>query len=292
MANSLTAHRVGKGIACIVAAVFLFSIADATAKWLGGRDYAAVQIAFFRYLFGLLPVAVLVWAKGPKALRTRHPWVHLLRACLLFTALVSLFTGLRWLPLAEAIAVAFTAPLFVTALAGPLLGESVGIRRWCAVGTGFFGAMVMLQPGTAAFKTEALYVVASALCFALAMLLTRRMSRSETSIAMLTYTTLGAGLASLPFLPFVWTQPAIDDMWLFLMIGIIGGLAAYLIITAYGQAPAAVIAPFDYSALIWAALWGWVIWQEQPSPPVWVGAAIIAAAGLYITHREAVMRKR
>ena len=207
-------------------------------------------------------------------------------------ALLSFFAGLRSLPLAEAIAVAFTAPLFVAVLSGPVLGEKVGPRRWGAVVVGFLGALVMVRPGTAAFRPEALFVIVAALAFACAMLWTRRMSRTETNAAMLTYSNVGAGLASLPFLTLVWRPPAGDDLWLFLLIGIVGGVASYLMIVAYRHAPAALVAPFEYTALIWGALFGWILWREQPDAPVWIGAAIVALASLYITHREAMAAPR
>ncbi len=152
---------------------------------------------------------------------------------------------------------------------------------------GFLGALIMVRPGTAAFRVEAFWILASALCFALAMLLTRRMARSETTVAMLVYSTLGAGLAGLPLMPFVWQTPAGGDIWLFVFVGLVGGTAAYFVIVAYRHAPAALVAPFEYTALIWAAILGWILWREAPEPLVWTGAAIIMLSGLYITRREA-----
>jgi drug/metabolite transporter (DMT)-like permease len=284
--------RVGLGIASITTAVFLFTIADATAKWLG-QDYAPAQIVFLRYLFGILPAVLIVWRSGGiEVLRTRRPFAHGLRAMLIFGALFSFFTGLSHLPLAEAVAIAFTAPLFVTALSFPVLGERVGPRRWAAVIVGFLGALVMVRPGSEAFRVEALFILTSALFFALGMLLTRRMAPTETSAAMLTYTTLGAGLVCLPLMPFVWRPPADGDVWLFLLIALVGSSAAYLVITAYRHAPAAVVAPFDYTGLIWAALFGWVLWQEAPEPVVWLGAAIVALSGAYVAHRETASSRK
>lgn len=279
--------KVGVGIASILVAVFFFAIADAIAKWLG-QDYEAAQIVFLRYLFGLIPVAAIVWfgGGGLAALRTRRPLAHGLRALLIFCALLSFFTGLRALPLAEAIAMAFTAPLWVTALSVPILGETVGPRRWAAVTVGFIGALIIIRPGTDAFRFEALYILVSALSFALAMLLTRRIAPTETNVAILAYTTLGAALASAPIMPFVWQSPA-ADLPLFLLIGLVGGTAAYFVIAAYRHAPAAVVAPFDYTALIWGSILGWIIWREQPEPLVWAGAIVIALSGVYITRREA-----
>ena len=292
--SAVAGHRdqsIGRGIACIIAAIFLLSICDAMAKWLGHAGYQAFQIVFFRYLFGLLPVAVFVWRSGPGSLRSRRPIAHALRACLMFGALASFFAGLRVLPLAEAVAVTFTAPLFVTALSGPLLREPVGPRRWAAVLVGFVGALVVLRPGTEAFRPESLLALCAALCFALAMIMTRWMARSETNVAVLAYSTLGAGIACLPFLSFVWRPVEAAHLWIFLALGILGGIGANFMISAYRQAPAAVIAPFDYTALIWTALLGWFLFQDKPDALVWLGAAIIVASGLYIMQRESAMRR-
>ncbi len=292
VASTDAGDRVGFAILSSVSAVFCFSMVDALAKWLG-QDYAAMQILFFRYVFGLLPVAVFVWRSGGlSALRTRRPGAHALRAGLLFVALLLFFEALQSLPLAEAIAVAFTAPLLVTALAGPVLGETVGARRWAAVIVGFIGALIMVRPGTAAFHPEALLVVGSAFSFSLLVLLTRRMTRTESAVSLLTYSTIFAGALSVPFLAQVWRPPAGEDLGLFVLIGIVGSVAAYLVILAYRHAPVSVLAPFDYTGLIWGALLGWLIWREQPDPPVWIGAAIVALAGLYVTRREAKQGRR
>ena len=270
----------------MVAAVFLFAIVDATAKWLG-QSYAPVQIVFFQHFFGLIPVAVLVWRSGGfAALRTRRSFAHALRGGLLFASMLLFYTALRGLPLAEAIAVTFTLPLYITALSGPLLGEAVGVRRWAAVIIGFLGALIMVRPGTEAFRPETLLVLTAAFIAALAMLLTRRLTRTETDVALVTHTTLIAGLASVPFASLAWQAPCAGDLGLFVLVGIAGGSAAYLMVVAYRNAPAAVVAPFDYSSLIWAPVFGWILWRESPEPAVWIGGAIVVAAGVYITLRE------
>ena len=278
--------RIGLGIGTIVAAVFLFAMVDAAAKWLG-QTYAPVQIIFFRHFFGLIPIAVFVWRSGGlAALRTRRLPAHALRGGLFFVSALLFFTALRDLPLAETIAVTFTAPLFITALSGPLLGEAVGVRRWGAVVIGFVGTLIMMRPGTEAFRPEALLVLGSSFLFALAILLTRRLTRTESNVAVVTYTTVIAGLASLPFMILTWQAPDSGDLGLFALAGIGGGSGAYLLVIAYRNAPVAVVAPFDYTKLIWASIFGWLLWRESPEPAVWIGAAIVAAAGVYITRRE------
>jgi drug/metabolite transporter (DMT)-like permease len=288
----VAADRVGLGIGSYLAAVFLFAIVDAATKWLG-QTFEPVQIVFLRQLFALIPIAVFVWRSGGlAALRTQRPFAHLLRGSLMFGTMLLFLMALRGLPLAEAVAVAFTAPLFITALSGPLLGESVGLRRWAAVIIGFVGALIMVRPGTEAFRPEALWALASALIFALAMLLTRRLTRTETSVAVVTHTTLIGCLVSLPFAIFVWQAPSPGDLGLFALVGLGGGSAAYLLVIGYRNAPAAVVAPFYYSSLIWVSVLGWLLWRDVPEPAVWIGAAIVAAAGIYITRREMALGRR
>jgi len=279
-------ERRGRGIVAIFFAVFLFAMTDVIAKWYGDLGFPPNEIVFFRYAFAVFPVAYLVWRSGIASLRTRHPYAHALRACLIVSALGLFFSAISLMPLAEAVAVAFVAPLFVTSLSVPLLGEYVGIRRWAAVVLGFVGALVVLQPGTNAFKPEALLVVGSALFFSLAMILTRKMTRTETTVSLFSYTTTGAALISAPFLGFAWQTPTMDHLLGFAALGIIGSAAALLVIVAYKNAPASVVAPFEYTALIWASIVGWVIWNEQPSIAVWIGASIIVLSSLYVAKRE------
>ena len=291
MASTAAGHgadRVGLGIASIIAAIFFFSMMDGVAKWLG-QSYTPIQIAFFRNLFGLLPVALIIWQGGGLgALRTRHPWAHVLRAVLIWLALVTFFAGISIMPLAEAVAIAFAAPLFVTALSQPIAGEPVGPRRWAAVLVGFLGVLIIVRPGAATFRPEALLVLLSALCFAVAMLVTRRMVRSETNAALLFYTTIGGLLANGVLLPLFWSAPPAGDLGLFVLLGLIGGVGSFLMVVAYRHAPAAVIAPFDYSALLWSTLIGWLVWRDVPETAVWLGAAVVVASGLYIIQREAI----
>jgi drug/metabolite transporter (DMT)-like permease len=285
-------NSVARGIMAIVAGVFLFSIADGFGKWFGMAGYHTTQIVFFRYLFGLLPVGIVVWHAGIGALMTRRPLAHIARGIMMFTALSLFFRGLRDVPLAEGIAVAFSAPLFVTAMSAPVLGEKVGPQRWAAVLIGFFGMLVMLRPGSAAFRVDALFIIASAFVFASVMLFTRRLSRTETNASMYAFSTITAGLCTVPFLTFTWVTPQGPHLWMFVLLGIVGGTASFFMIIAYRNAPAAVNAPFDYTALVWSTLWGWLIWHETPDVMVWFGAVIVVAAGLFITYRETSTERR
>lgn len=280
---------VTKGIGAMAIAVALFAVTDACAKWLGGAGFHPTQIVFLRYVFGLMPVAIALWLARGQGLRTSRPGAHLLRGFLMCMALLQFFWGLKFIPLAEAIAVAFTAPLFITALSVPVLKETVGPHRWAAVAIGFIGMLVILRPGSEAFQAEAFLIVGSALTFSFAVLYTRLLTATETNTAMFTYTTVVSLLAMAPFAVTTWEAPAAFDVGLFALIGLLGGAAHFLVIVAYRHAPASVNAPFEYTALIWGTLLGWVIWQEAPDAPVWIGAAVIIFAGLYITYRETVL---
>jgi len=286
-----TQDRVGLGIAAILIGMFTVSIMDALAKWLG-ESYPIAELVFFRSLFALLPVFFILWQQrsGFAALKPRWRLGHFLRAVLSLGALFTFFTGLRYLPLAEAISIAFAAPLFVTALSVPILGERVGPRRWAAVVIGFLGVLVMTRPGAETFRPEALYILAAALCYALSMLVTRRLARSDSTPAiMLSGICVALAVSSLA-LPFDWRTPVGADIWLFVLLGLVGGTGMYFMTQAYRYAPAAVIAPFDYTALLWATLFGWLVWHELPDTNVWFGAAIVIASGLYIVYRETRVR--
>ena len=283
--------RAGLGIACVLAGLFGMSVMDACAKLLG-EGYAISQVILARNGVGALVVFafVLIGGQGFHRLRAQHPGLLALRTVFSLIAGFLFFTALRYLPLADAFAIAFTGPLFITALSVPLLGEQVGIRRWAAVIVGFIGVLVVIQPGTSSFRPEALLPLGAALAYALTMLVSRKMTRDMNTASIMFWSSLGAALVALTLMPTQWQTPTSADLGLFLFMGLIGTLGMTLITQAYRFAPAAVIAPFDYSALLWAILLGWLIWNDIPGPNVWLGAGILIASGLYILHRET--RKR
>ncbi len=274
------------GIASLLVATVLFAVTDAIAKWLGGEGIHAAQIVFHRYSFGLIPVIVAIAVVRGRGLRTRRPIAHIVRGLLMCSTLLLFFWGLRYVPLAEAIAVAFTAPLFITVLSIPMLGEKVGPHRWAAVGVGFLGMLVILRPGFAAFQPEMLFIVASAVMFAIAVLYTRRITATETNAAIFTYTTMIAAIAMSPFAAMTWHPPTEFELALLFVIGMIGGAAHFLVIVAYRHTAAAVNATLEYFALLWAIVIGWYVWSEVPDLWVLAGALVVAAAGVYITRRE------
>ncbi|MBK5925907.1 DMT family transporter [Rhodobaculum claviforme] len=279
--------NISRGILTICAGVAFLVCNDAIAKILTDR-YDPVQIIFLRNLIAVPMIVALVLAlRGSHALRTRHLWVHALRGGLMLLGAYLYFTSLRFLPLAEATALIFSAPIFITALSVPLLGETVGWRRWGAVLLGFIGVLVIVQPGAEGFQPAALLPVAAAALYALFMVSARWIGPSEGIWTMMLFVVLFPMLYAAPFALWVWTPVRAEDLGLFAAIAVLGSLGITLIGQAFRMAPAAVVAPFDYTALIWAVALGWLIWGDVLAVSTGVGALIIVASGIIIVLREA-----
>jgi drug/metabolite transporter (DMT)-like permease len=274
------------GIAMILGSVALLSIMNVLVKVLT-EDYPVNQVAFFRSAFALIPALIAVGLQhGWSDLRTAHPVGHVVRSLVGLSSMVLIFWSFRLLPLGEAIAMNFSAPLFLTALSVPLLGEKVGLHRWSAVLLGFVGVLIMVQPSPDALNLGAFVALGAALTQAFAMVAIRQLSRTEAPNTIVFYfTAICTGFIGLT-LPFGWVTPTMDGLALLIATGLVGGCAQLCLTRAYSLAPAAVIAPFTYASLLWAVLFGWLIWQEVPTIHMMVGAAIVTASGLYILHRE------
>jgi drug/metabolite transporter (DMT)-like permease len=275
-----------RGIAYTCAATFVFSTFNVVIKWLSDA-YPIAELVFFRSFFALVPCLFLVWrAGGAASLRTHRPLAHLVRAATWLTSFCCTFASLHLLPLADAVAFSFAAPLFLTALSVPVLGERVGPHRWGAVLVGFTGVLVMAHPSGDVFKWGTLFGVGNALFYALGSLSVRQLSRTESSVSIVFYTQLfGSALSGLAA-PFAWTTPSVLDAAIMITTGVAGGIAQYWMTQAYRYAPAAAVAPFTYGAIVWATLFGYLVWSDLPTRAVLVGAAIVIASGLYILHRE------
>lgn len=276
----------GQAIAVMCVGVLCLVTNDALAKWLT-THYPPLQLAFVRSLLALPMIAAIALALGGRqVLHTRHIRLHALRGLLSVTATFTFFSGLKVLPIAEATALVFAAPIFITALSVPLLGEHVGWRRWSAVLVGFAGVLVVVRPGAAAFQPASLFVVATALLYALVMLSARWIGRQEGFWTMMFYVVLFPALFSGLVVPFQWQPLHLPHLPLLLGMAVFGTLGVTLIGHAFRLGTAAVVAPFDYTALIWASLFGWLIWSDLPGIWTCSGAAIIMASGIYIVIRE------
>jgi len=285
--GTLAPERIGLGIAYSITGLFAMSVMDVCAKYLGA-GYAVTQIMLARNAVSVLAILLFVFLSngGFARLKPRHPGLLAIRTAAGVGAAWLFFTGLKFLPLADAFAIAFAAPLFITALSVPILGETVGFRRWAAVVLGFAGVLVVVQPGAAAFRIEALLPLGAAVCYALAVLVGRRMARAMTTSAIIFWPSLCIVVLTGLMMPIEGRIPDAGAFGLFVFLGVSGTAGLILVTQAYRHAPAAVIAPFDYSVLIWGVIFGWVIWNDVPGLNVWIGSAIVIGCGLYILHRE------
>ncbi|MGH6929107.1 MAG: DMT family transporter [Dongiaceae bacterium] len=289
-----------RGIFLMVLSVFLFSSMDAVIKW-ASSDYPTGQIVFFRNFIAFVPVFLFLWHTGASMpLRTKNLGGHLLRGLVGVASMSLFFLALGLLPLADAMALGMSGPIFLTALSVPLLGERVGLRRWSAVIVGFVGVLVMVRPGSGVFQPAALIALGGAFFYALAMVSIRRLSWTEPATTIVFYFTLFAALVGLLTWPLgaiapawlgAWVRPDLEGWIVLIGIGLIGGTAQLTMTYAFKLAPVAVIAPFEYGAIIIGVSYGLAIWNEVPDRLILLGAAIVIASGLYILYREAKLRR-
>ncbi len=280
-----------RGIVLMCAAVLCFTVMDAMIKHLAGR-YPTLQLVFARNVFALIPVIYpLMKDGGFKLLRTRRPIGHALRAVFGLISMCCFFYAYGQLELATVIAIGFSAPLFMTALSVPMLGEPVGWRRWTAVLVGFVGVLIMTRPGAGMLEVTALVAVLGAFLYALVVVVIRKLGATEHPATIVLYFTFTSAMVSGAAMPFLWVTPTLAD-WPFLVgIGLLGGIAQLTMTRAFMQAPVAVIAPFEYSSMLWAVMLGYFFWGEVPDRWVWVGTVIVVGSGLYILYRETRRRR-
>ena len=273
------------------AAGFCFVMLDVCAKYLT-REIHVVEIIWGRYTFHALFMILLLGPRyGLGLVRTQRLGLQVTRSLLLLAATGFFFTALKHIPLADATTVAFVNPLLVTALAVPLLGERVGLRRWAAVLVGFIGVIVVLRPGLGVMHWAAVLPLGMATCLAFYQIFTRMLVAGETPYATLFYTALVASLVASLAVPFFWQTPS-TEVWLILvMMGLIGGVGHYFMIKALEFAPAAVVAPFAYVNLIWVTIAGFVFFADLPDRLTVLGALLIVGSGLYIVFREHRLRR-
>ncbi len=280
-----------RGIGYMILAVSLFGCMDALVKWLT-TGYPVLQIMFFRSLCAFIPILWMV-SRGPggfAVLRTRRLGAHALRSGFGLAAMFGFFSAYQLMPLADVTAISFSGPIFIACLSVWLLGESVGLHRWSAIVVGFIGMLVIVRPGPGMVQSGALIVVAATMLYALAMIQIRKLSSTEPSTAIAFYFTAFCVIVTGLVLPFVWVTPAWRDLPLLIGVGIFGGTAQLFMTRAYSLAPAAAVAPFDYTHLLWSVLFGWYVWGDFPDLQTWLGCTIVVASGLYILWRETMKR--
>jgi drug/metabolite transporter (DMT)-like permease len=286
------ADRPFKGIALILLSTVFLGTSDVTSKYLSAT-LPSVEIAWIRFLvFSLIMVPAMVPGSPLFAMRTGSLPLQLVRGAALLGSSLLFISGLRYLPIAEASATSFVSPLLVTALSIVFLSEKVGLRRWLATAAGLIGMMIILRPGTSAFHIAAFLPLASALCWAGTLIMTRMMSGKEHAITTMTYSSI-AGLAILSALvPFVWVAPTWHDIAFGLLIGVASTAGQWIVVLAFRYADASVLAPFSYTQLVWVSTLGYLIFGEVPDGWTIAGAAIIVCSGLYTAYRERVRRSQ
>ena len=290
-AAPLRIDNIRLGILYMVASVFLFSIQNAIGKWLA-QSYPIPMLVFFRSFVALLPSFILVYrAGGVSVMRTNRMAGQFGRAVIWGGSNVASFIGYHLLPLADAIALTFAAPLFLTALSYPIIKERVSRERWIAVSVGFLGVLVMARPSGAENALGVAGAVGCAVCNAVGTLAVRDLCRTEHSASIVTWTAIFMTLMALPALPFFWKTPTLPDLALFCSIGLIGGVSQYWTTLALSYAPAAAVSPFNYTGLVWGSIIGLAIWGEVPSPPIVIGAAIVTLTGIYLLRAESRHRR-
>ncbi len=294
-----------RAIAFIVAGMVCISINDMLIKFLAG-DYPLHQMVLVRSVIGITASIVFLRLEGGfSLLRTNRPGLHALRAGLVVVANLTFFAALSVMPLGAATALFFVAPLFITLLAIPLLGEPVGRTRLIAIVIGLGGVAVMMAPGVdwgGIARWNLVLPVAAAACYSGMQILTRKLGAASAASAMAIYIqgsfivvslvfflAVGDGRFAtdldhdaLVFLLRAWVWPAVGDLWVFAVIGLMSAMIGYSLSQAYRLGTAAVVASYEYVALPLAVLWGWLVFGEVPGPAVWLGIALIAGAGLYV----------
>jgi drug/metabolite transporter (DMT)-like permease len=280
-------HNIGRAIFYMALAMALLPCLNASAKYLG-RSYSTIEIVWARYAghFAYMVVAFFP-RRGLALFATAQPWIQILRSSLLLSATGIYFTALHYTELPTAAIISFVSPFIMIALAALTLGETVGPRRWAAVGVGFLGALFILRPGFGAVPPASFLVLISAGCNALYQVLTRSLAARDSAETSNTYIAVVGFVLTTLLVPFFWQTPRTAlDILLFIGLGLFGGFGHYFIVKALEWGPASVVAPLNYGQLIGTVIIGYIVFAEFPDLWTWIGAAVIIGSGLYIFYRE------
>ena len=284
------ADRPFRGIALILASTVFLGTSDVTSKYLS-KTLPSIEIAWIRFLiFALIMLPAMLPGSPLHSLRTGQRPLQLWRGVAVLSSSLLFISGLRFLPIAEASATSFVAPLIVTALSILFLGEKVGLRRWIATAVGLLGVLIILRPGTGAFHVAAFFPLVSATAWAFTLVMTRMMSGKEHAATTMAYSSIVGFAIITALVPFVWVTPTWHDILFGTLIGIASTAGQWIVVLAFRYADASVLAPFSYTQLLWVSILGFFIFGEVPDVWTTTGAAIIVASGLYTAHRERVRR--
>jgi drug/metabolite transporter (DMT)-like permease len=285
-------NQVPRGILYMVASTVMFAGVNAIVKW-ELATYPVGEVAFFRSLFAFATVALLILPRsGWGVLRTRRYREHLQRGLSQFGSMTCMMLAFSMLPLASAIAIGFSAPLFTTLLSVVVLKEIVGVHRWSALVVGFIGVLVVTHPGADTLSWGAFFALANAVLISSVAIAIRRMSATESTETLILYQMSVITVCTLFLLPFGYIQPAWYDVLALAAAGAGNGIAQFWWTRALSVAPPSAVVPFNYLSLVWAAMLGFAIWGDVPTAELLAGSGIVIASGLYILWRETVRRRR
>jgi S-adenosylmethionine uptake transporter len=275
---------VGMGIALFLTGVFFFALNDALGKWLVA-DYSVGQLMLLRSVGAAVVLIPMIWHLKVDLFDFSQWQLQIVRILCMAGDTFCFYYSTRSMPLADVMTFYMAAPLIITALSVPLLGERVEPFRWAAVIAGFVGVLIALQPSAAVFSSSSPIALFGAVMFGLAVTVTRRLRRTHW-LPLVVWQFAGAAVIGGATLPFAWTTPGWFDTGLMFLVGVVA-MACFICITrALTMAPAATLAPFHYSAMIWATLMGWLVWRDVPTLPIILGNVIIIASGLFVLYMD------
>ncbi len=286
--------NIPRGILFVLLAILCFVSLDTVAKFMGGV-LDPLQVVWGRYFFSVLLLPLMVPPRRLRvSLRTKRPWLQLLRSVLLVSTTAVFFTAITFMPLADAIAIGFIAPLIGTALSIPVLGEKVGLRRWSAIAIGFIGMLIVLRPGFEDRHWAYFLPLAAAVMMAGYNVATRLVVRSDSADTSLVWTNVFGAVVScivVVAVPGIWQPPGALDWAMLVTIGGLASLGHICLILAFRYAPIGTLAPFTYAEIVLAVIAGWIAFGDWPDIWTFVGAAVIAGAGIYVFRREAQLAR-
>ena len=271
-------------------AVALFACLDTTAKYLN-THMDSLQIVWARYTSAfLLTLLISNPLTKPGLLRTAKLRLQITRSLLLVASTALNFLALRYMQLADVLSIIFTFPFIVAIISGPMLGEWIGWRRWCAIMFGFGGVLLIARPGSGSMQPAALFSLAATTCYGFYAVTTRIVTRTDSNQTSLLYGNMIGALVMLPVLPFVWSPPS-DWVIAAMMLGtgVLGSLGHFCLISGHKLAPASVLSPFIYTQLIWVTILGYLVFGSLPTGLTLAGAAMVVGSGLYLLYRERKM---
>lgn len=274
------------GVALMLMAMMVVPLMDGIAKHLSAT-FSVVQVTWSRYFFHLIILLpVVLWRHGAAALLLRRPVLQIVRGGFLLGSTILFFGAIAVMPIADAIALVFVAPLIVTALSPLVLGEQVGVRRWLAVIVGFLGVLVIVRPGMSAFHWGMLLALGAGSIYAFYSLATRRLSGSAPPLVTLTYTALLGAVVMSAAVPFFWITPNATELAWMVLMGAVAATGHFLIIKSFEYAEASLLAPLGYSEIISATAVGYLVFGDFPDEWTWAGVAVVIASGIYVSLRE------